>query len=161
MPNISLILAPVDFSPGSESAAAYAFWLAGRLEARLRLLHVFIPVAQASAGVALGVRDDLVAADLELLRQVESALADLALRLEEQAVGTGAPVPESTVVQKGPESTGEAILKAALGAGADLIVMGTHGRGGLRRMILGSVAEEVVRIADCPVLTIRQVGTGP
>ena len=51
--------------------------------------------------------------------------------------------------------TGEAILEAARRLGADLIVMGTHGRGGLRRVALGSVAEYVVRHADCPVVTVR------
>ncbi len=105
---VNLILVPIDFSPGSESAAAYAFWLAGRLGARLRVLHVFGGLGHASAGVAPDVRRDLIAAEQE-----------------------------------------------AREAGADLIVMGTHGRSGLRRMVLGSVAEQVVRSAHCPVLTLK------
>jgi len=52
-------------------------------------------------------------------------------------------------------STGEAVLAAARRLGANLIVMGTHGRGGIPRLVLGSVAEQVVRHASCPVVTVR------
>ncbi|MEK7715145.1 MAG: universal stress protein, partial [candidate division NC10 bacterium] len=50
----------------------------------------------------------------------------------------------------------EEIVKAAEKEGADMIVMGTHGRSGLNRLLLGSVAERVIRLAPCPVLTVRQ-----
>ncbi len=95
MPNISLVLAPVDFSPGSESAAAYAVWLAGRLGARLRVLHVFGGLGHASAGVAPDVRHDLVVAEHELRQQAEAALADLAARVVQEA---GGPRPETVLV---------------------------------------------------------------
>jgi hypothetical protein len=62
------------------------------------------------------------------------------------AVVCGAPVPS--------------IVKAAESAGADLIVMGTHGRRGMGHLLLGSVAERVVRLAPCPVLTVREARAG-
>lgn len=155
MPNASLILAPVDFSPGSESAASYALWLAGRLDARLRVLHVFGGLGHASAGVAPDVRDDLVAAEHELRRQAEADLAELAGRLVRSAGDARAPKPETAMVVAPGEPTADAIVRAAREAGADLIVMGTHGRSGLRRMVLGSVAEHVLRTAPCPVLTLK------
>ncbi len=150
MPKIELILVPVDFSPGSEAAATYGAWLAGRLRARLRLLHAYAGLGHASAGVAPGVYDDLLAAQQEVRRQAERDLADLAARL----AGKGGAEPETALVEA-KESAADAIVAAAREAGADLIVMGTHGRSGLRRMILGSVAEQVVRSADCPVLTLK------
>ncbi len=55
-----------------------------------------------------------------------------------------------------PKTVGDIILKEASSAGADLIVMGTHGRGALRRIFLGSVADHVVRHASCPVVTFRR-----
>ncbi len=152
---IGLILAPVDFSPGSELAAAYAFWLAGRLGARLRLLHVVRGIGGAAAGVAPGVWDDLAAAEREVREQADRELADLAARLARGAGGAGSPKPAETAIVRAGESPADAIVKAAREAGAELIVMATHGRSGLRRMVLGSVAEQVVRSADCPVLTIK------
>ncbi len=151
---IHLILAPVDFSPGSESAATYAFRLAGRLGGRLRLLHVVRGIGGAGAGVAPGAWDDLAAAEREAREQAERDLADLATRLARGAGGAEGPEPETAIVTAG-ESTADAIVNVAREAGADLIVMATQGRSGLRRMVLGSVAEQVVRSAHCPVLTIK------
>ncbi len=151
MPKIDLILVPVDFSPGSEAAAAYAAWLAGRLGAKLRLLHAFAGLGHSAAGVAPGAYDDLLAAQAEVRRRAGRDLADLAGRLAAQAGGRKA----ETALVEARESVGDAIITAAREAAADLIVMGTHGRSGLRRMILGSVAEQVVRSADCPVLTLK------
>ena len=54
----------------------------------------------------------------------------------------------------------EESVKAARGERADMIVMGTHGRSGLERVLLGSVAERVIRLAPCPVLTVRQAMPG-
>ncbi len=153
-PKADLVLVPVDFSPGSESAARYAFWLAGRLGARLRLLHVFAGLGHASAGVAPDLRDELLAAGRQAREQAGRDLTDLAARLVQTAGSAPAPKPETAVVDS-RASTADAIVEAAREAQADLIVMGTHGRSGLRRMVLGSVAEQVVRSAGCPVLTLR------
>lgn len=152
--DITRILTPVDFFPGSEAAAAYAFWLAGRLGARLKLLHVLGSLGQTAAGMAPGEWVDAAIAEREAREQAERDLAALAARLAQGAGGGGGSAPETAVVTVG-ESTADAILEAAREASVDLVVMGTHGRSGLRRLILGSVAEQVVRRADCPVLTVR------
>jgi nucleotide-binding universal stress UspA family protein len=152
MPTISLILAPVDFSAGSESAAAYARWLAGRLGARIRVLHVFPRLDHLAAGVAPNMAAEALRSEQTLWREAEQNLADLGERLGRPADG---PALETAIMRAGDLSVAEAIVQAAREAGADLIVMGTHGRSGIRRMILGSVAEQVLRAAACPVLTIK------
>ena len=59
-----------------------------------------------------------------------------------------------------PCPVGETILDAARKTGAELIVMGSHGRSGVRRVLVGSVAEQVLRHAECPVVTLRTAGDG-
>jgi universal stress protein A len=152
MPNISRVLAPIDFSPGSEVAAGYAGWLAGRLGARLRLLHVFTSPTHAASGVALSVRDDLAAANAQLRDQAERDIDALGDRLA--ALDPGGTRPETAVIEAS-ERVPEAIARAATEARADLIVMSSHGRSGVRRMILGSTAESVLRTARCPVLIVK------
>ncbi|HWP35897.1 MAG TPA: universal stress protein [Thermodesulfobacteriota bacterium] len=151
MPKVDLIVAPVDFSPPSEAAAAYAAWLAGRLGARLCLLHAVEGLGRAACGVAPGTHHELEAAQRERRRRAEGDLADLAARLAAQAGG----VRVDTALVDAAASAADAIVGAALERGADLVVMGTQGRSGLRRMLLGSVAEQVVRAARCPVLVVR------
>lgn len=156
MPEVRLILVPVDFSAGSEAAAAYAGWLAGQLGARVRLMHAVEPATSAMpSGVPPYVYEQLRASREAVRREAERELEAMAARLEGR---DGAPRPE-VAVETGAvdraESAGDTIVRVARDARADLIVMGTHGRSGLRRMLLGSVAEQVVRSADCPVLTLH------
>jgi nucleotide-binding universal stress UspA family protein len=138
------ILVPVDFSEFSVHALDYALALAGKLDAKIHLLNVLglpsIGVSELGVGLAASVIDDMVKsnqAELDKLanaRRKTSRIGDVMLR------------------------TGDArdlILRACEEVHADLIVMGTHGRRGIRRALLGSVAESVVRTAPCPVLTIR------
>lgn len=150
MPKLEMILCPVDFSPGSEAAAGYGLWLAARLGARVRLLHAFHGLGHAAAGVAPGLDDDFAAAQRALRKEAERDLEALAGRLRQ-----GAGVAVETAMVDAPTSPAESIVKEAHDAKADLIVMGTHGRTGIRRMVLGSVAEHVVRAAECPVLTVK------
>jgi universal stress protein A len=63
------------------------------------------------------------------------------------------PVPKRTLIERGVPH--DVIVGTAKSLGVDLIIMGTHGRLGLKRLVLGSVAENVVRHAPCPVLTVR------
>jgi nucleotide-binding universal stress UspA family protein len=151
MRDVKLILAPVDFSEGSEAAARYAFGLGGRLGARVRLLHAFAGLSHTAAGVAPGLADDLHAAEGQLRQEARQSLAELAGRLAREA---GAAAEEPLFVEAGP-AVAEAIVKAARDAKADLVVIGTRGRTGLRRMVLGSVAEAVARAAECPVLIVK------
>lgn len=133
------ILHPTDFSDASRSAFEVARALAHDYDAELVVCYVEPwPAVAVVEGVAL----DLPAGSFD------TELAALEL------VGADAPaVRVVRRVQRG-EPAAE-ILKAAADVAADLIVMGTHGRGGLSRLALGSVAEAVLRKAPCPVLTVR------
>lgn len=140
------ILVPIDFSEHSDAALAWARQAASTFGASLHLLHV---VEEASmVGMAHG-----------LLPPLRAALFQIRQDALERLRGT-LPVTERAardvrmVVRIGRPS--EEIVSYAQEACADLVVMGTHGRGGLAHLILGSVAEKVVRAAPCPVTTIRR-----
>ena len=142
---VRTILHPTDFSDCSR----YAFWLACALArdygARLIVLHVAEWPALGSAG-GEGVVAPMPPPDPEALRA--SAHQQLE-RLE---------VPQANVRAERRLEQGDAvseILRVAQEARADLIVLGTHGRTGLGRLLMGSVAEQVVRRAACPVLTVK------
>jgi nucleotide-binding universal stress UspA family protein len=140
MKRIRTILHPTDFSPGSAAAFAAACDLARDYDARLIVLHAFGPV------VPVGAEGVIVSADLDELRAIA--------RKELDAVRpTNPAVRVERVVREGPST--QVILEAAKEFGADLIVIGTHGRTGFRRLLLGSVTEEVLRKAPCPVLTVK------
>jgi universal stress protein A len=138
------ILVPTDLSPHAEAAFEYACELAAKLDATVHLVNVIgIP--------ALGVPELGVAVTSAM---IESMISENEKALEALAARRGESVRLGQVLMK----TGDArdmIEEAAKEVGADLIVMGTHGRRGVSRALLGSVAEVVVRTAPCPVLTIR------
>lgn len=138
------LLVPTDFSEGSEAAIAYAVELAKPLGAQLVVLHTYeIPM--------VGFPDGTLVATAELTSRVLDG-AQQGLRAVEQK-HAGAGVPLRTLVKQG--ETWRTILATADEVSADMIVMGTHGRRGLPRALLGSVAEKVVRMAPRPVLTVR------
>ncbi len=140
------ILCPVDFSDTSRRALRQAVVLAARYDARLTVLHVR-PAAAEYVLPAAGIGEPaIVPADLPSHDQVESALAHV---LDE--VGRPAQPPVLAV------DTGRAhaaIVARATTEPTDLIVLGTHGRSGVNRLLLGSVTEKVLRTAPCPVLTV-------
>jgi nucleotide-binding universal stress UspA family protein len=142
---VKKILAPVDFSDMSEEALSYATGLAADLGSKVVLLHAIEPIVFANAALGPGLAIPHL---LEEQRQAAVETLDkLVARLRKRkvdvtgAVVTGAPY--------------DAIVNAAKSKKCDLIVMGTHGRSGLGHLLLGSTAEKVVRLAECPVLTIR------
>jgi universal stress protein A len=143
---IRTILAPTDFSKHAESAVRYACGLAERFGARLRLLHVLSDVVPTGPDPMLApvlppdYYRDAEAASREALGQV--------LRPE-----WGRPGSVETAVGWGPPEA--VIVEDARTHGVDLLVIATHGRTGLSHVLLGSVAERIVREAPCPVLTIR------
>jgi nucleotide-binding universal stress UspA family protein len=140
------ILHATDFSAASRPAFKMAMDLAAREGARLLLLHVLTPPSPLSAGsgpVPLSYLDLLQAARREAGRRLAAALA---------RARTAGIVAYTKLVEGGPT---EQILKIGRRWRPDLIVIGTHGRGGVRRFLLGSVAEHVVRRASRPVLTVR------
>jgi nucleotide-binding universal stress UspA family protein len=133
------ILHPTDFSDNSEPAFRLACALARTFGAHLILLHVNPPPMIVYAGEPVPV---------ETWPDRESIQESLHT-LEKQATG----IAVTTEISEGDAADG--ILSAAEQLHADLIVMGTHGRGALARLLLGGVAERVVRKALCPVMTAR------
>jgi nucleotide-binding universal stress UspA family protein/mannose-6-phosphate isomerase-like protein (cupin superfamily) len=140
MLNIKTILHPTDFSPNSRYAFETACTLARDNRATLVVLHVMAP----STAPVLQVPPP------DLMRSAES----------QQTVGQFPwPQPSDPQIRVEHRVTdgdpGEEILRAAEQLPCDIIVMGTHGRTGLGRLLTGSVAEEVLRKASCPVLVVR------
>ena len=145
----SRILVPTDFSPPSDAALGYARMLAAKFGSALQVLHVVDDPTAASEFVPDGfaastdaIRADLVEHSRERLQAVVTAIDRTRYRAHTETL-FGAPA--------------QTIVDYAMAVGAGLIVMGTHGRTGLAHLLMGSVAEQVVRTAPCPVLTVRQV----
>jgi nucleotide-binding universal stress UspA family protein len=130
---IANILVPLDGSLLAERALPYATMLARRANARLRLYHVTTDV-----GSPADVRAEL---------DIEARINQIASQLREQGV-------QATALSEPAYPTVEAIIGAAADLPADLIVMSTHGRGGLGRWLYGSVADQVLSQADVPVLLV-------
>lgn len=145
------ILVPADYSDASRRALDYALFLAERFDAQVEVLHVWEMPAY--------VRPDLVlweegteehrkplheVAGQRATREMDEFLRPLtepARRRITEHLRSGDPI--------------DTILDVASSGSADLIVMGTHGRSGVSHLVLGSVAEKIVRRASCPVLTLR------
>ncbi len=137
---ITHILVPTDFSEASERAIASALDLAHTFEARVTLLHVWsLPVAGYAETLSWPVEEMQQAAKMAL----DEALAKTAKR----------HAKTDAVLRQGLEW--QAILDVIDDRKCDLVVMATHGRKGLSRFLLGSVAEKVVRLSPVPVLTVR------
>jgi nucleotide-binding universal stress UspA family protein len=139
------ILVPTDLSEGAEEALDYACELAAKLDATVHLINVIgIPaIGVPELGVALTatVIDSMIAENQKAIDDLAARKCNAA-RIGQVLLRTG--------------DARDVINQAALEVGADLIVMGTHGRRGVSRALLGSVAETVVRSAPCPVLTVRR-----
>jgi len=137
---IHTILHPTDFTEHANNGFQLACALARDYGAKLVILHVVpTPVYPVVYGgyfpVSVEVPRDKLMEQLREIKPPDPAIA------VDRALVEGEPAGE--------------ILRAAHAYDADLIVMGTHGRGGLSRLVMGSVAEAVSRKADCPVLTVR------
>jgi nucleotide-binding universal stress UspA family protein len=141
------VLVATDFGPASESALRYAQALARSFGAELHVLHVVENIlTRAMDGYGYGAIAPEVQLDIERAgrKQTEALLSDED-RHELRAIA-------ATVTSNSPA---DAIVEYARDHGLDLIVMGTHGRGAIAHLFMGSVAERVVRTARCPVLTVR------
>ena len=136
------ILVPTDFSETSEVAVKYGVALARRFDAKLYLLHVVEKslAEMAATPFPLGLLDGMQ-------NDVREWLGKILTEQEEKELG-----PEYVLRVGGPDVE---IVRYANERDIDLIVMGTHGRSGVAHMLMGSVAEKVVRKAPCPVLTVR------
>ena len=145
MIELNTILLPTDFSECSDVAAKYAMAFAESLDASLRVIHVLEdPEVYARKMESLAVVPEL---RNRMMQQAQQQLQMLLTDVErtkfdaQLVVRWGAPFVE--------------IIRYARTQNVDLIVMGTHGRGPIAQMLLGSVAQKVVRKAPCPVLTVR------
>ena len=142
------ILVPVDLGDHTTEVLDYAIALAGRLDAKLHVLHV-VPVPLLGSEIPISVTE----------AAVDDAIARRRQELDQLAAGyQGKWVFASVELKIGDPRTVIGLTASDLGIG--LIVMGTHGRRGVSRLLIGSVAEQVVRAAHCPVLLVR-AGTAP
>lgn len=144
MTTAKIILVPTDFSVAAEAALDQALALASKMGAKVVLLHAYaLPIIGfpdgtliPSAAIASGIISD-----------AEKELAACVARCSESGVEIVPLLKEA--------DPREAILAAARELSADLVVMGTHGRRGIARALIGSVAEAIVRVSPVPVMTVH------
>jgi nucleotide-binding universal stress UspA family protein len=142
------ILVPVDGSPPSEKALSEAIRLGSVSGAKLILLHVLDDLPDASSAALLKPDfSDLHARKREVAEQ-------LLVKLGAKVLAQGLPL-ECVVITQGAGRVFEYVVEQALAAHADLIVVGSHGRHGPARALLGSDAEQIIRHAPVPVLVVR------
>ncbi|HEX5102049.1 MAG TPA: universal stress protein [Polyangiaceae bacterium] len=148
MGTIHRILVPVDFSEPSRRALDYAAKLARPLGAAIDVLHV----AEVPAFVPSASMPEAGASDLSLVALVREGADKMLTQFVVEAAARGIVVQASRLELGSPARV---ITELAVAGDYDLIVIGTHGRTGLTRALMGSVAERVVRHAPCPVLSVR------
>jgi nucleotide-binding universal stress UspA family protein len=139
------ILVPVDFSQYSDEILAYAIEIAHKFDASIDLIHVIPNMDYFTPYESFMAAENIVAVQKGVEGEVEKDLDEVAQKLPgitvKKVIRTGVAFVE--------------ILDYVKSEGIDLIIMGTRGRGGLEHIIIGSVAEKVLRKSPCPVLTIR------
>ncbi len=141
------MLVPIDFSETSRRALAWAFDYATRAPCVVHLLHVIDDqwFEAIQAKLPDKVASEILAVNMESEAELERMVPDErdrdAIGRIVRHIGRGRPAAE--------------ILRIAEKLGADMIVMGTHGRSGLAHLLIGSVAEKVVRHAHCPVVCVK------
>ena len=140
------ILVATDFSVASDAALTYGRALARTFGARLHVLHV-------ADDIHLRIPGDVFIGTLpDLQKDIETAARQ---RLDALLIDNDpTPLPATPIVVTS-SAPAVAIVAYARNARVDLIVVGTHGRGAMKHLLMGSVAERVVRTAPCPVLTVR------
>ena len=163
--NVYKILVPIDFSDYSDRALQWGTSLAEKFGAQLLLLHVIpraspdLPGPEEAAFLQLGLDSSSVnyaptppegMMPVDPIESAENDLKDLAVAKLTSA---------SIIARVGVGRPAEEIVRVARDERVDLIVMGTHGRTGLRHLLAGSVAEAVMRAAPCPVFTVRPAGS--
>jgi nucleotide-binding universal stress UspA family protein len=141
---ITRILVPIDFSRDADAAFAYALDLAKAMGASVSLVHIVEDPVAAGVWSSEIYTAEIAGLQINLVKDAEQ-------RLREYAAAKDPAI--TTEVRTGHAA--REVLDYAKAQGIDLIVMGTHGRTGLAHVVMGSVAERVVRLAPCPVLTLR------
>ncbi len=148
MIRINRVLVPLDFSDCSEQALKYGQELCLKFDADLHLLHVLESIITGAPQFGMGLA----------LPQVQDESADEAVARMDALLGPEWPADRTVVRETTDGVPFVEIVRYARQNEIDAIVTGTHGRTGLKHVFLGSVAENVVRQAPCPVLVVRQEG---
>ncbi|ELC7283004.1 universal stress protein [Aeromonas veronii] len=143
MPSIKTLLCPVDFSQMSRAVLDYAVFMAQSHQAQLKLIHVVDQLHGFDSYKILHMTAIEITHEME--RQARTQLKELVATL---------PIPATFDIRFG-RAADEIIIQAKEDE-VELIVMGSHGRSGISHLLVGSVAESVVRHAPCPVLVVRQ-----
>lgn len=146
MSNFRKILLPTDFSPCANAALYQAITIAERFQGAVTMLHV-VTVHESDRGKI----ESVFSEDSKSYDQIMTSAEEM-LHTKEGMIET--PVLIEKVLRRGISPTNE-IINYAAEHKPDLIVMGTHGRTGIRRLIMGSVAEKIIRLSDCPTMTVR------
>jgi nucleotide-binding universal stress UspA family protein len=146
MINLKSILVPTDFSKHSQNALRYAAAFAEKFDAEIHILHVFQDLAVFQPD-AVTVGPPIVPPAEELTAAARNSLQRFIEENNLRGLKTHAEVLEGSPFDE--------IVSFAKAKDIDLIVMGTHGRGWLAHVLLGSVTEKVIRKAPCPVLTVH------
>ncbi|MGY3883731.1 universal stress protein [Aeromonas veronii] len=143
MPSIKTLLCPVDFSQMSRAVLDYAVFMAQSHQAQLKLIHVVDQLHGFDSYKILHMTAIEITHEME--RQARTQLKELVATL---------PLPATFDIRFG-RAADEIVIQAKEDE-VELIVMGSHGRSGISHLLVGSVAESVVRHAPCPVLVVRQ-----
>ena len=143
MPSIKTLLCPVDFSQMSRAVLDYAVFMAQSHQAQLKLIHVVDQLHGFDSYKILHMTAIEIPHEME--RQARTQLKELVATL---------PIPATFDIRFG-RAADEIVIQAKEDE-VELIVMGSHGRSGISHLLVGSVAESVVRHAPCPVLVVRQ-----
>jgi nucleotide-binding universal stress UspA family protein len=149
MITIKNLVVATDFSEAADAALAYGRSVARAFGATLHVVHVVEDVFSRAGSVAAGSTNSVIA---ELYRSLEEAGREQLAQVITDEDRRDLHVKPVVLTAS---SAGHEIVRYAEACGADLVVMGTHGRGKIASLLLGSVAERVVRLAPCPVLTVR------
>lgn len=143
------ILVSVDGSSTSGKGLDEAVKLAKVCNASLRLIHIVDPIPFTTGYEAMGRNTG------REIAEIEAAAQRLLEEGRQRALASGATDVDTALVERSTARISERIVEHAKSWGAELIVIGTHGRRGVGRMLLGSDAEQTVRIAPVPVLLVR------
>lgn len=144
MSEISQIVVPVDFDKHTEKVVEFAMYMANKLSAKVSFFHVSESYGGGYAGIA---HTSLDQAEKELRAHAEQLMTNLINDNKEKCLGCAGKVVNGDIVDE--------IIAFAKEEKADLIIIGTHGAKGFEKIVLGSVAERVVKNAPCPTLTFN------
>lgn len=147
MKRVRRILHPTDFSKASGRALAEAMDLAKQNKADLLLLHVIVPMTPYVAADHYTGPEMYLKLEAAAKREAESSMARLLKKVQKAKVKT-----KSMLLKGVPH---DLIVRTARRQKVDLVVIGTHGRTGISKFFMGSVAGRVIAMAHCPVLTVR------